>query len=777
MSVFNAANPNGVWSLYVDDHSPGDVGAVTNGWSLSVALITPVNQLADLAVTGIASPNPAVAGSPLTYLFTVTNSGPNTASFVVFTNALPPGMSLISASSSQGSAPTASGSVVTANLGPLNVGASAGVTIVAMPGAAAAGTATSIANVASASETDLNPANNTVSVISSVALPLADVGVSQTAAPNPALVGSNVTFTISVTNRGPGLALDLALTNPIPSGALFISATSTVGTATSLGGVVTCQFGNLASSTSAVVTVVYHASSAGLMTNSAILFTDSVDTNLADNTSAYILTIASPAPNILPAGAHLSAESFSPPDGAIESGETVTVSLALTNGGSADTTANFTATLTGLAGIAPGNPTQQTYGVVHPGGAVVSRPFTFTASGGNGATIVASLHLLDGANDLGTVSFPFTLAQHSSFSNLAAIIIPEHGPGNPYPASLAVSSMTGAVSKATVTLSGYGHTYPSDVSFLLVGPSGADAVLSSKTGGPHSITNVNLTFDDSAANGLPLFAQILPGTYHPTSSNSSLAMPSPAPSRPYGSALANLNGSNPNGTWSLYVFDDTPGDGGVIAGGWSLDLTTVSPVNPLADVGLTMSGSPAVLFAGANITNTISLTNFGPSNANGVFVTNGLSAGVNFVSASLSQGAIASSAGGLVVWNVGALAANGGASGIIITAPALAGSAVSTVTVSANESDLNAANNSAQTTATVISPAPIHLSGLVTNRQFQLTVTAEPNLPYSIQASTNLTTWLSLVTTNANAGGTIKYTDTTAPGYQYRYYRAVRLLP
>jgi len=50
MSVFNAANPNGTWSLFVADHSGGDVGDIAGGWSLSLTMISPVNQLADLVL-------------------------------------------------------------------------------------------------------------------------------------------------------------------------------------------------------------------------------------------------------------------------------------------------------------------------------------------------------------------------------------------------------------------------------------------------------------------------------------------------------------------------------------------------------------------------------------------------------------------------------------------------------------------------------------------------------------------------------------------------------
>src|SRR6185295_17857929 len=36
--------------------------------------------------------------------------------------------------------------------------------------------------------------------------------------------------------------------------------------------------------------------------------------------------------------------------------------------------------------------------------------------------------------------------------------------------------------------------------------------------------------------------------------------------------------SNPNGVWSLYIFDDAGGDAGSMAGGWSLTFTVTSTV-------------------------------------------------------------------------------------------------------------------------------------------------------------------------------------------------------
>ena len=79
--------------------------------------------------------------------------------------------------------------------------------------------------------------------------------------------------------------------------------------------------------------------------------------------------------------------------------------------------------------------------------------------------------------------------------------------------------------------------------------------------------------------------------------------------------------------------------------------------------------------------------------------------------------------------------------------------------------------------SSVLTPAPAILSGSFVNGQFRLTVTAEPGLAYAIQISTNLTSWVSLVTNTASPGGTIKFTDTSSPTPQRRFYRTKRLIP
>jgi hypothetical protein len=124
-------------------------------------------------------------------------------------------------------------------------------------------------------------------------------------------------------------------------------------------------------------------------------------------------------------------------------------------------------------------------------------------------------------------------------------------------------------------------------------------------GANNSIVDVSILFDDGASGPLPQFASIASGVYQPTVYGTLASLPSPAPAAPYASMLAALDGTNPNGEWSLYVYDSKVGNSGFIAEGWGLSLTTVSPLTP-ATMGLQIqrlaSGSYQLVFNGVSET-------------------------------------------------------------------------------------------------------------------------------------------------------------------------------
>jgi hypothetical protein len=158
------------------------------------------------------------------------------------------------------------------------------------------------------------------------------------------------------------------------------------------------------------------------------------------------------------AGSWLVSESCSPPNQAIDPGETVTVSFALHNVGGVNVT-NLVATLLVTNGVTPlSGP--QTYGALAAGGASVSNSFTFAANGNCGATISPTLSLQDGPRDLGTVSFSYplgALVPTPFFSENFDGVTP---PALPVGWS---SSVTGSVSTAWATTSDQADTPPNSV--------------------------------------------------------------------------------------------------------------------------------------------------------------------------------------------------------------------------------------------------------------------------------------------------------------------------
>jgi subtilisin-like proprotein convertase family protein len=189
------------------------------------------------------------------------------------------------------------------------------------------------------------------------------------------------------------------------------------------------------------------------------------------------------------------------------------------------------------------------------------------------------------------------------FANQTLIKIPAtgtQGPATPYPSAIPVSGMTGAITSVTATITGFSHTFPSDVDILLVGPSGQNVVLLADTGGGTDVNNATITFDQAAPTPVP--SPIVSGTFRPTNGGA-FTGPAPAPPAPYGASLALFNGTVPNGTWNLFVFDDAGGDVGQIQLGWSLNITTNGPT-VASFTPQTGPGGTQVVITGTNFTGT-----------------------------------------------------------------------------------------------------------------------------------------------------------------------------
>jgi subtilisin-like proprotein convertase family protein len=160
------------------------------------------------------------------------------------------------------------------------------------------------------------------------------------------------------------------------------------------------------------------------------------------------------------------------------------------------------------------------------------------------------------------------------------VMINDNGPATPYPSQIALGGQGSSVLDVNVTLSGLSHNYPDDIDAVLVGPRGQSTMLVSDVGAGADVSGVTLTLDDEAPASMPDETALAAGTFKPTDSDSigwePDEMPAPAPTPPIAS-LAIFDGSDPNGTWSLYIEDDTADGQGALAN-WSLEIASASSI-------------------------------------------------------------------------------------------------------------------------------------------------------------------------------------------------------
>jgi uncharacterized repeat protein (TIGR01451 family)/fimbrial isopeptide formation D2 family protein len=228
----------------------------SNSANNSATATVNVTAAADLAVTKTVNDTTPDVGDDVTFTVTARNNGPDAATNVAVTDALPAGLSLVLATPPAGT----SWAGDTWTIGNLAVGAGATETLTVVAHVGNAGLITNTATIAGA-EHDPVSSNNTAGAAVDQRVHFV---VTKTVSPVKPNVGSNTTFTIHVSNTGPNDAHNVVVNDTLPAGVTYVSDT---GVGAYSGGVWTIP--SIASGSSASLDIVVRVDSPNAVTNTA----------------------------------------------------------------------------------------------------------------------------------------------------------------------------------------------------------------------------------------------------------------------------------------------------------------------------------------------------------------------------------------------------------------------------------------------------------------------------------------------------------------------------
>ena len=283
-----------------------------NNNSATANVVVATAGQADLSVVSSATPNPVTDGNNISYTQSVTNNGPAASGLATFTDTIPAGTSFVSFTVPSGwncgTLPVvgSSGGTITCTISSLAVNTNTPVNFPLVVKASLGDTpGTTITNTASinvpcSSASDPNCPNNSASTSVVVASPTqADVAIAKTANPDPVDQGTNLQYTLQVTNNGPAAALGVTVSDPLPAQVTYFSVSTTQGTCTYTISTTTvsCSLGTVSVGGLVLITINVNAdtfSSSTLSTNTATVSATTSDPNLTNNTASVTSTIAAP---------------------------------------------------------------------------------------------------------------------------------------------------------------------------------------------------------------------------------------------------------------------------------------------------------------------------------------------------------------------------------------------------------------------------------------------------------------------------------------------------
>ena len=262
---------------------------------------------AEIKIVKTADAAKVNVGSPIGFTMTVYNAGDGDAHDVTLTDKLPTNPGLSWTIASQGTGWGENGCSIdsgTLTCGPVLVPGGTTqaestftVHITSTTAAAAGGDCPGSGTVNNTGDVTTSNDGSDESTASTCVQALVDLAITKAGSPATQVLGSgNITWTIVVTNHGPDADTGVTITDPMPAGNTFVSATTSQGSCTG-GAILTCNLGNMAAGATATITLVTKPSTAGAQTNTVTVSGNRPETNTGNNQASATVQVT---PQVFP---------------------------------------------------------------------------------------------------------------------------------------------------------------------------------------------------------------------------------------------------------------------------------------------------------------------------------------------------------------------------------------------------------------------------------------------------------------------------------------------
>ncbi|MGD1019943.1 MAG: PKD domain-containing protein [Verrucomicrobiia bacterium] len=127
----------------------------------------------------------------------------------------------------------------------------------------------------------------------------ADLVLTESASPDPAVAALPLTYTLTIANNGPATAIGVTVTDALPADVTFSSASASQGACTSIDGIVICSLGALTNNGVATVAISVVPAVPAQLTNTAVVTALTPDPVASNNTASLTITATDPPPFVV----------------------------------------------------------------------------------------------------------------------------------------------------------------------------------------------------------------------------------------------------------------------------------------------------------------------------------------------------------------------------------------------------------------------------------------------------------------------------------------------